>query len=287
MPNAPRIVVLGLSALALAACAQQGEQTSAWVQENFRQEAYKVAKATEPTGSEFNRRLHEGYVELAAAERMEYDWSDSDRFARKALAAASDQDVPPDALYERQVPGETWESLLAARKDLMALLQAGARDKAPLSTAEAQLGFDCWIQEQEENRQPEDIAACRERFQTALAEAKSAMGLPSGAHVVYFKTGSADLATAELQKLMVAATLAKSASAKVVVSGHTDGTGTSEKNEALSAARAKAVADLLISAGVKAEQIQAKHYGTSRPAVETTAGKAEPKNRRVEIQVIR
>lgn len=117
--------------------------------------------------------------------------------------------------------------------------------------------------------------------------AKSTMGVPSDAHVVYFKTGSAELTTAELQKLMLTATKAKGASAKVLVSGHTDGTGTSEKNEALSAARAKAVADLLISAGVKAEQIKAMHFGDSRPAVQSKAGKPAAKNRRVEVQILR
>ena len=117
--------------------------------------------------------------------------------------------------------------------------------------------------------------------------AKSTLGLPSGEHVVYFNTGSAELTTEELQKLMLTATKAKGASAKVVVSGHTDGTGTSEKNEALSAARAKAVADLLISAGVKAEQIQAKHCGDSRPAVESKTGRPAAKNRRVEFLILK
>lgn len=116
--------------------------------------------------------------------------------------------------------------------------------------------------------------------------AKSTMGLASDAHVVYFKTGSADLTTAELQKLMLAATKVKSDSATVLITGHTDGTGTSEKNDALSAARAQAVTDLLISAGVKAEQIRAMHFGDSRPAVESKAGKPAAKNRRVEVQII-
>ena len=287
MSHTPRICVLAMSALALAACAQQGGQPGGWFQDGFRQDTYRLASATQATGSEFNRRLHDGYVELAAAERSEYDWADSDRFARKALAAAADREVAPDALHERRVPGQTREPLLAARKDLLALFEQGGRDKAPRSSAEAQLGFDCWIQEQEENRQPADIAACRDRFRTALAEAKAAMGLPDDAHVVYFETGSAKLSTAELQKLMLAASEAKSAWVKVLVSGHTDGVGTSEKNEALSAARAKAVTDMLITAGVKAGQIQAKHFGAERPAVQAKAGKPVAKNRRVEVRILR
>jgi OmpA-OmpF porin, OOP family len=279
--------ILGMSVPFLAACAEQGQVADAWIKQNIYQEPYAAAEAAEPKGSEFNRRLYEGYLALAAAEREEYDWADSGAFSKKALAAAEDQDVTPDSLYDRKLPADARDELSAARKDLIDLLQKGARNKAPGSAAEAQVSFDCWMQEQEENRQPADIATCRERFQAALAQFKTAKQSPSvGSHIVYFKTGSADFGKAQLEKLMKAAALAKGNSAKVLVSGHADSAGSSAKNDALSEARAKAVADLLISAGVKAERIEAEHYGAARPAVETTPGVAEPKNRRVEIRLI-
>ncbi len=279
--------VLGISAPFLISCAEQGQMTDAWIKQNIYQEPYAAAAAAEPKGPEFNRQLYEGYLALAATEREEYDWADSGAFSKKALAAADDQDVGPDSLFDRDLPAETRDELSAARSDLIDVLKAGAGDKAPASAAEAQVSFDCWIQEQEENRQPRDIAACRERFQIALGQVKTAMGQPSGAHVVYFKTGSADFGKAQLEKLMKAAALAKGSSLKVRVSGHTDGVGNPAKNDALSEARAKAVTDLLISAGVKAERIEAKHYGAAQPAVETKPGAAEAKNRRVEVQLIR
>ncbi len=280
-----RFVILGMSAPFLAACAEQGQQADAWIQENIYQEPYAAAKAAEPKGSEFNRLLYEGYLALAAGERAEYDWADSGAFSKKALAAAENQDVAPDSLYDRELPVDARDELSAARMDLMALLQRGARDKAPGRAAEAQVSFDCWMQEQEENRQPEDIAACRDRFQAALAKVKTVKA-PS-AHIVYFKTGSADFGQAQVEKLMKAAALAKGTSLKVLVSGHTDSAGNQAKNIALSEARTKMVTDLLISAGVKAEQIEAKHYGEARPAVETSPGAAEARNRRVEIKLIR
>jgi len=287
MSNKTWIAILSMSAPMLAACAEQGQMASTWIQRNIYQEPYAAAEAAEPMGSEFNRRLYEGYLALAASEREEYDWRDSAAFSRKALAAADDQDVAPDALYDRKLPESARGDLSAARKELTALLQKGAREKAPAIAAEAQVSFDCWMQEQEENWQPEDIAACRERFRVALAQVRTAMGYASGAQVVYFKTGSADVAKAQLEKLMKAAALAKGTSYKILVSGHTDSVGSSEKNEALSAARAKVVSDLLVSAGVKAEQIQAKHFGATQPAVETKPGMAEARNRRVELLIIR
>jgi outer membrane protein OmpA-like peptidoglycan-associated protein len=54
----------------------------------------------------------------------------------------------------------------------------------------------------------------------------------------------------------------------------------------LSEERAEAVKMLLLSAGLKAERIEATHYGATFPAVETNLGKPEPKNRRVEIKFV-
>ena len=55
------------------------------------------------------------------------------------------------------------ERLSGARSRLIAAFGAGARKRAPKQAAEAQLRFDCWMQEQEENFQPDDIdAPCRQ-----------------------------------------------------------------------------------------------------------------------------
>ncbi len=38
-----------------------------------------------------------------------------------------------------------------------------------MEAANAQVMFDCWMQEQEENFQPPDIARCRDGFSAAIA----------------------------------------------------------------------------------------------------------------------
>jgi len=53
--------------------------------------------------------------------------------------------------------------------------------------------------------------------------------------------------------------------AKVTVSGHTNIMDDEEANQSLSTARAKAVADSLIAAGVDAERIRAEGYGSRMP----------------------
>ena len=60
-------------------------------------------------------------------------------------------------MASRDLPPEHVGELTEARRRLMAVLSRHARIIAPERTAEAQLEFDCWMQEQEENRQPKDF----------------------------------------------------------------------------------------------------------------------------------
>lgn len=65
--------------------------------------------------------------------------------------------------------------------------------------------------------------------------------------------------------------------------GHTDHLGDRDYNQKLSDARAREVRHLLIKRGIPADQIHEKGFGDRDPLVPQRAGKAEPRNRRVEI----
>ncbi len=116
-------------------------------------------KAIPLQGSAFTRALHTEYVEMAAAEKAEYDWKDTAYFLRRAEAAARGEVIQPQPIEERNLTPDAARELGMARKELVALLDAGARDTMPVKAARAQAaGFDCWMQEQEEGHQPDDIA---------------------------------------------------------------------------------------------------------------------------------
>jgi outer membrane protein OmpA-like peptidoglycan-associated protein len=74
--------------------------------------------------------------------------------------------------------------------------------------------------------------------------------------------------------------------ADIVVEGHTDTSGTHEHNQALSDARARAVADVLVRLGVERGRIRTEGMGESGLAVQTGDGVREARNRRVIIRVI-
>jgi len=74
--------------------------------------------------------------------------------------------------------------------------------------------------------------------------------------------------------------------ARLVVEGHTDTSGTREHNQALSDARARAVADELVRQGVPRRRITSEGLGESRLAVATGDEVREPRNRRVVVRLI-
>ena len=74
--------------------------------------------------------------------------------------------------------------------------------------------------------------------------------------------------------------------ASLVVEGHTDTSGTREHNQALSDARARAVADVLVREGVARNRIRTEGMGEEGLVVQTGEGVAEPRNRRVMVRLI-
>lgn len=111
-----------------------------------------------------------------------------------------------------------------------------------------------------------------------------------------FKSGTAELEkgcdakSQRLAKALIDAKKKLNASGvqnfKFVVSGHTDSTGSAEKNKALSAERAQVMVKQLVAKGVPAGDIESIGMGSERPLVtpdNTPAKKA--KNRRYEVEV--
>ncbi len=252
------------------------------------------AQEMSPQGSAFNTSLYKGYVDLAALEYAEADYLDSDTFATRAISAGSGQLVGPEQIDRRTLPADKVGELKDARRRLAMALSTGASERNPAEAARAQVMFDCWMQEQEENFQPEDIARCRGAMMAALdiLEAKPvAMAAPApklapvpGPYVVFFGTDSFDLDEKSLAIIKEAAGNASAAKVmKAVLSGHTDTFGSDGYNKGLSRARVIVVGNALMEAGVSRKLVQKDYYGESKLRVATPDDTANQDNRRVEI----
>ncbi|NBC32805.1 MAG: OmpA family protein [Alphaproteobacteria bacterium] len=131
-------------------------------------------RRTAPPSGAFAAALFDGYLALAADEQAEGDWDDAAVFRDRAARLAAGETVLPEAPETRMLATADRATLAAARDELVRALRRGGRVFAPDAAARAQIAYDCWSQELEENRQPGDIATCRRRFEQALAEVLAA-----------------------------------------------------------------------------------------------------------------
>ena len=103
---------------------------------------------------------------------------------------------------------------------------------------------------------------------------------------VFFATGSSKLLAKSYPALnSVVTVLTDNPTYKVDIEGHTDTTGTHEKNMVLSNDRAASVKAYLVSKGIDESRIKSEGFGPDKPIAtnKTAAGKA--KNRRVEMKL--
>ena len=70
---------------------------------------------------------------------------------------------------------------------------------------------------------------------------------------------------------------------KISVEGHTDSDGSNESNIKLSEARAKAVVDEIINAGIDKSRLSSTGFGEEKPIADNSTSEGKAKNRRVEL----
>ena len=243
----------------------------------------------QPTGgTPFTQALTEEYRKFVVFEADEMnDWVDANYFSRKGLAAANGDIVLPEELGIWDLPPEKVDELASARGRLMRALDAGARDSNPQVAATAQVRFDCWVEQEEEIFQTDDIAACRDEFLKAMEELEAKPQMVADgpeAYIVLFDFDKSNInAAAQAVIADVVAAAAKLGAVNISATGHADRSGSESYNMALSLRRADAVREALIAGGVSADAITVAGRGESEPAVPTPDGVKEQANRRVEI----
>jgi len=81
----------------------------------------------------------------------------------------------------------------------------------------------------------------------------------------------------------IAAVLKASPTLKLSIEGHTDNTGTTDKNKKLSVDRATTVMNYLVAIGIPKANLKATGYGSEKPLAPNTSDENKAKNRRVEL----
>ena len=232
-----------------------------------------------PGGNTFTELLVREYRMLANVEWGEMlDYDSGLHFAQKGLAAVRGDVVLPDEPSSRDLPDFALTDIADGFSRLSEMLANGGRDRFPQAAARAQASFDCWLEQQEENHQPDDIASCHQSFEEAMAE------VGPSRYLVFFDFGSARLTVPAREIVRQAVMDAEERGIhKFELVGHTDTVGNAASNKLLSVARAEVVRAMLVAEGVSSKDIKIIGDGEDRPLVSTGDGVREASNRRVEI----
>ncbi|MBB1060033.1 OmpA family protein [Lysobacter spongiae] len=101
---------------------------------------------------------------------------------------------------------------------------------------------------------------------------------------VNFATDKADILPESRPQLdQVIALLQDDPALALSIEGHTDDTGGADHNMALSDARANAVVQALVDAGISRDRLQAEGFGQTRPVADNGSEDGRAQNRRVEL----
>jgi outer membrane protein OmpA-like peptidoglycan-associated protein len=122
--------------------------------------------------------------------------------------------------------------------------------------------------------------------QALAGPALAALPKPPLQYILYFKHDSVDL-TRESRGLLreVIRAVRERPPVDISVVGHSDTVGSKSYNYQLSLKRARAVAALLTTAGVKPSILEITSHGENNPLIPTGDQVSEPRNRRVEVTV--
>lgn len=123
-----------------------------------------------------------------------------------------------------------------------------------------------------------------------FAKALAARPIPPKSYTLYFESGGDEIVPESRTALdAMLAEISERKAVEVVITGHTDTTGSSNDNDRLSLDRARTVEkqlrDTLAAKGVQSESVTAVGRGERELLVKTADQTAEPRNRRVEITV--
>lgn len=275
----------------------------------------KALGATAAVGSPFTQHLNSEYKAYTGSLQNERDDKvDAMHFARKGLASAAGDMVMPEPLDDWNLSNDNIVEMTGGRVKLVDALENGGREQAPDKAAVAQARFDCWVEQQEENWTAD--VPCKNQFHSALndllasirpveppapAPAPEPMPAPvteaappaapvpleQAMFIVFFDWDKHSLTSGANDVLdAVAAEVGKRKDVtNIVITGHTDSSGSEKYNMNLSKKRSNAVRDALVARGLDGSMFRVDFKGESELLVKTPDNVREPANRRAQISL--
>ena len=253
------------------------------------------------------------YKEFAYSELYEmHDELDANYFAFKANNILKTKIIRIENPKNWKIPDNYENEAKEEYKKISSLLKEEFTFQYPKLVAKLVSGYDCWLEQIEENWQIKDIEYCKNKFtnaykkilaseisrQSISKKQKSEISSSSVSEknksyfikgdktksvLVFFKYDSYKLSITEKDKLdNYISTLIKTDSNPIIIYGHTDTKGSKKYNLILSEQRALSVSKYFRKKGINNKLI-IKSYGEDYPLIITGDNVEEENNRRVEV----
>ena len=118
----------------------------------------------------FGQHLANEYYHLARYEQDKmYDYQAAKLYTRKAQQLSNGTMVSPSNVSDFKIKPEQREELSRAREQLIDALTIYNVPENRYNLAMAQSRYDCWLEQQEESHQDNEIITCRNEFRHAMA----------------------------------------------------------------------------------------------------------------------
>lgn len=261
----------------------------------------------------YDAALTTRYAALSDQESRDGDTIDEWHFWYKSKDAQGGYLVLPEDPSRRDLSDADAAYAKATYRRLLRAYRSGMPGTRTEQLADAQSNYDCWLSDTEEGRNPVRADGCRTALETAMAAidpkiwpagpiypttvtapAATAPDAPKPAmaaalpvrHLLFFRNNSAELSRESLAVLDAAARDAAAfPKADIRVAGFTDRTGDDDYNRNLSLRRTAAVSRALRARGIDTLRVDEVAIGETALAIPTSDDVAEPRNRRVEIEI--
>jgi OOP family OmpA-OmpF porin len=253
------------------------------------------------------------YKEFAYSELYEmHDELDANYFAFKANNILKTKIIRIENPKNWKIPDNYENEAKEEYKKISTLLKEEFTFQYPKLVAKLVSGYDCWLEQIEENWQIKDIEYCKNKFtnaykkilasevskQSISKKQKSEISSSSVSEknksyfikgdktknvLVFFNYDSHKLSITEKDKMdNYISTIIKTDSNPIIIYGHTDTKGSKKYNLILSEQRALSVSKYFRKKGINNKLI-IKSYGEDYPLIITGDNVEEENNRRVEV----
>ena len=160
------LLSISCAVLILCACDHYSEQLAAM--SAHQQDTTQISPAA---GGElsFGGYLKSEYMQLALYEQGQYDYKAANYYTKKAKSLSDGSLVSPGSMGEFDIKPYKKEELARAREDLINALNIYNLPENRYTLATAQTRYDCWLEQEEENRENDEVITCKNEFKHSMA----------------------------------------------------------------------------------------------------------------------